>query len=618
METDNYLKLIYPDLESSFLGVWEMTTKSSHFIPTSDLDAAKKTMELASRHGNVYFSWGAFKEPPTSGRGRSSDVTAIPGFFFDVDLKSADASVHSRNDELPSTIEEALELFEKAGAPRPTSIRNSGNGAYFDYLFDKPWAFADDKDRAAASTLSSAFHRKIASAFKAAGYRLDTVTDFSRLTRMPGTINHKGNQPKPVTLIEHSESCRVTVASLQDLVRSEAALTPKLDGVVATMALPSRADGDDRPAHFPSIVAGCSWVRNSVQNAAKLSEPDWYAMASIMERCENGPELFHSFSKADPRYNEQEAASKLGRSGGPRLCETIHKDGFFECERCPFFTNENMSSPIQLGRLDENLSSLMSNYAYDAETSRYFNIQSLQPMTEKTFTEFFRDRFPKGTPHHLFASNRLAAKAITTDYVPGQHGLMVKNSNPPMLNLWRKPALTPQRGDASVILEHIAHIIPDEPERDHYLNVLAHIAQKPADKIKHVLVLVGHQGTGKSYLNEVLRKIVGENNMYVADSSDLETEFNAPLGNRQIVSFEEFIMSRKLDTYETLKLWVTDKRVTVNEKGIKRHWARTPMAIFAYSNHGYPINLPADDRRFWIYKSPAKRLTDEYYKNCSR
>jgi hypothetical protein len=254
----------------------------------------------------------------------------------------------------------------------------------------------------------------------------------------------------------------------------------------------------------------------------------------------------------------------------------------------------------------------MRRYAYDVESGRYFELSTGKALDEGSFSNKFW-HLTRKHPHSLLVASGLTRKVDRTEYLPGVPNPFVKNAEgEETLNLWRPSDLVPMKGDAGVIMDHIAYTIPDEKERQHFLDALAQAVQKPQEKIGHVLLVIGKQGTGKSFFGLLLAKILGPANCFVAESSDLTSEWTAQMGNRQLVVLEELRLFEKREVYETLKRWVTDPLVTVNEKFIKKYRARTPRLI-SFSNHDTPIALSDGDRRFWVYKSPAEPKDADYY-----
>ncbi len=91
-------------------------------------------------------------------------------------------------------------------------------------------------------------------------------------------------------------------------------------------------------ADWSAIVAGCAFAAHCVSQAAALPEPYWYAVASLLSRCDEGHRRFHELSQADDRYDSAETDQKFEQAwtaSAPRTCRSIRNDlGFDGCSRC--------------------------------------------------------------------------------------------------------------------------------------------------------------------------------------------------------------------------------------------------------------------------------------------
>jgi hypothetical protein len=160
---------------------------------------------------------------------------------------------------------------------------------------------------------------------------------------MPPSFAHVGREPY-FWDVEPGESLPPAPAWLVDLVKI------KLQPDAAAGAKPDAGGSKWPPADIGAIFRGCEWLQWTSENAAALSEPQWYAQLSIVGRCENGEQLAHDLSSAYPGYNRSETQKKLQhaiRDAGPATCAKIRHSlgGERFCARCP----AKVKSPIVLG-----------------------------------------------------------------------------------------------------------------------------------------------------------------------------------------------------------------------------------------------------------------------------
>ena len=83
------------------------------------------------------------------------------------------------------------------------------------------------------------------------------------------------------------------------------------------------------------VEAECDFIKYCRDNAAALSEHDWYAMISNLSVFEGGAAVIHQYSKPYPKYSFEETQNKIQHflSSGtkPMTCRTIAEKGF----HCP-------------------------------------------------------------------------------------------------------------------------------------------------------------------------------------------------------------------------------------------------------------------------------------------
>lgn len=90
----------------------------------------------------------------------------------------------------------------------------------------------------------------------------------------------------------------------------------------------------------------CEFLKHCKENPAKISEPEWYAAASIVGRFENGRAQFQAMSKGHPDYSVAKTDDKLDQalgSAGPRTCKGIQAL-WGKCFSCKHF--EKIKSPV--------------------------------------------------------------------------------------------------------------------------------------------------------------------------------------------------------------------------------------------------------------------------------
>jgi hypothetical protein len=305
-----------------------------------DLANALVFLEEISQTCDAYIGMGlrhAACQPV--GRGTSHDVGAIGGLWVEFDHASG---VHTATN-LPTPFQ--LMRFIQSLPFAFSLLIDSTGGLHGHVLFKELWVLDSAAEHAAAALLLKRLQRTIQIAALARGWKVDTTADLARVLRPAGTFNHKSGMPQLVTIAE-ATPIRYNPSDLVD--------APWLAEVVDTYT-PPVGSGDFADAHLDRMVNGCAWLAHCRDDAATLSEPEWYAMLGIVGRCVEGEQHAHEWSAPYPRYDQTETAKKLQHAlhaAGPTTCMRIRYDlgGEAHCQACPQW--EQIASPIVLAMDD--------------------------------------------------------------------------------------------------------------------------------------------------------------------------------------------------------------------------------------------------------------------------
>lgn len=228
-----------------------------------------------------------------SGGQTDADITKINAQFVEMDDKS---------------FEEQMELIKKF--PLPPSIIVKTRKSYHVY-----WLMKDAKVEVFREV-----QMKLVKWF--GGDK--TVINESRVLRLPG-FNHNKQDPVTVECIEFRPDRRYTQDELLEVLPADAA---PVTGVTK---------GTQRGLHV--IEESCDFIKHCGDNAATLSEHDWYAMISVLHGFEGGDKKIHELSSGYPKYTVEETNGKIAKfikSGtGPMRCQTIAEKGFV----CPKYAS---------------------------------------------------------------------------------------------------------------------------------------------------------------------------------------------------------------------------------------------------------------------------------------
>lgn len=397
LDTNEFFKRIYgsdaPDLMSIFCLKGKIAS-GSYMYPASEAatseDVRKKIMEVSPKF-HTYFSMGTvqlsreLQDPEAIGtgkivrarkesnmpvdltkaenkdewaivRGTVEEVTSISALWLDVDCAEG---IHAKK-VLP-TFEQALEIL--TNLPSPPAIRvNSGGGYHLYWPFTKRWLFKDEGERKRANELVKRFARMINEwgkyqmekrfDVKVEDFADTSRTDLASVLRVPGSINHKGEDKLPVVL-EEIKDTQFTLEQLEAMLDElEQKLPAPEQKTQKKSKHPFLSSGEIPLADADPIFEECAFMRHCKEDAANLPEPDWHAGLSVILHTKGGRELAHEVSSPYHKYNKAETDKKidsiLGSEYKPYTCPTIwDKCGSSFCEGCEH--RGKINSPIALG-----------------------------------------------------------------------------------------------------------------------------------------------------------------------------------------------------------------------------------------------------------------------------
>lgn len=404
--------------------------------------------------------------------------------------------------------------------------------------------------------------------------------------------------------------------SIEDLIR----ITETIIGPVKPrqLTLFNETEGVTDEPHevtFTNIQHGCRAARILTETAANHVYDQWLALAQLFSRIKDGRQLFHQVSSTYANYDYVEADRKFDEAKynmEPPTCRRLEEvTGGEACLKCAF--NGAVHSPMALTHLPEKVAKMMSQYVVVVNPPLFADVETGERYTEKAFEQKFSHLSPKSKITTLMVKSTCAGKVEGIAYRPGQSTEILIEDRQRKLNIWKDTGIKPVFGNYGVIYQHLINLFPSPAEREHVIDYLAHLTQKPGVKIKHVVLIIGVQGIGKSAIGLLVKRLIGDQNTLDVGPSEAEGRFKARWGNRQVLVFEELMADNRLKFYNDLKEWITQETVTVEEKHIQAYEGLTPRGFLAFSNEHIPTRLAADDRRFFVTRSEMTPQPSSYY-----
>jgi hypothetical protein len=297
---------------------------------------------------DAYYALGTFEE---SGSREAENVKQLRAFFMDLDCGVNLKTGKPKDFPDQHTAILALKDFVKStGLPKPFLV-NSGYGVHVYWPLTAPvdfmtWLPVAEKLKALA---------------KAKGFKADenVTADAARVLRVPGTHNHKGDDPKPVSFFGLAPPEPVEFFDFAARVESVAGSLPtsmpsrRYSPAVTNSAMMDALIGK-REASFKTIMQktmagkGCAQLAYCIEHRAELPEPMWRAALSIAKHCTDMVKAVKAVSMGHAEYDEDEAMWKAERIKGPYLCTRFEEYNPGGCQGCPNWNK--IKSPIVLGQ----------------------------------------------------------------------------------------------------------------------------------------------------------------------------------------------------------------------------------------------------------------------------
>lgn len=252
-------------------------------------------------------------------------------------------------------------------------------------------------------------------------------------------------------------------------------------------------------------------------------------------------------------------------------------------------------SPIALGYRLGALVDIASRHAHVRDIDMVIELKTGELITSKSFNAAYGHLLKN--PYGSFIKWPRTPKVARIDYLPGENDLFVQTDTGVVLNTWEPGELLPVAGSHGTIDELMLELFPVEAEREHLLTLLAFVLQRPGQKINHMVVITGPQGTGKSSFTRLISSIVGRKNARAVAGQVLAGRFWSDLYATQLLIIEEAVLSDRRDVGNRMKPLITERTDRVEAKHIKEREMRSPDLIFMLSNHRQPVVLEESDRR---------------------
>ena len=155
----------------------------------------------------------------------------------------------------------------------------------------------------------------------------------------------------------------------------------------------------------------------------------------------------------------------------------------------------------------------------------------------------------------------------------------------------------------------------DKTHFEYFLKFIAHMIQKPAEKIAICFIFKGKQGTGKTMFMNVLGDLVGREH-YISSSNpkDFFGDYAEGFYHKLLVNMNECEGKDTFDFEGKIKSFISEDRITINPKNVRpteiMNYARS--IITTNKPNPIPIDVKSGDRRYVVYQTTDFFLDKKY------
>ena len=229
-----------------------------------------------------------------------------------------------------------------------------------------------------------------------------------------------------------------------------------------------------------------------------------------------------------------------------------------------------------------------------------------------------------GLTHQL---NRIIAKNCIkvvdrANFLPGESKAVIEkefyreiNSFIPLKKI--NTSLTDEKS-GELFLEHLKFLTTSKEEFEHVLKWIRHLFTKPEQKIKHSLLFITEEGTGKTILSKFFEKVLCSINdlSYVTSLSSKEIidGHNSKLDSKLLCITNELEGLITYSSQKDFKAWITDDTINIGNKYMRGYTTGNFCNFISFSNSDNAAFIKKGDRRFFVIHNRNKPKDAKYYK----
>ena len=149
----------------------------------------------------------------------------------------------------------------------------------------------------------------------------------------------------------------------------------------------------------------------------------------------------------------------------------------------------------------------------------------------------------------------------------------------------------------------------------YFLKFIAHMIQKPNEKIPICFIFKGKQGTGKSMFINAIGNLIGQEH-YISSSNpkDFFGDYAEGFYHKLLVNMNECEGKDTFDFEGKIKSFISEDRITINPKNVRPTEINNLARVIISTNkpNPIPIDVKSGDRRYVVYQTTDFFLDKKY------
>jgi len=172
------------------------------------------------------------------------------------------------------------------------------------------------------------------------------------------------------------------------------------------------------------------------------------------------------------------------------------------------------------------------------------------------------------------------------------------------------PEMDPKRApEAGALLhQHLTNLIAEPAYRRILMDFLAFMVQCPGRKMRWAVMIQGAEGCGKTFLAELMKAVLGRVHVKTIDGAAIKGNWNEWAFGHQLVVLEEVRVAgtNRHEVMNALKPLITNDDISMNQRFRDNRDVENISNYILFSNAHDALALTANDRRYFVLKSPLQ------------